>query len=52
MTFRQQAIRQMRSQKTRATGDNRNRFGFFLGHSTGYLIPKQQVGQSDFELQR
>src|SRR5258707_15334846 len=52
MTFRQQAIRQVRSQETRATGDNRNRFGFFLGHSTGYLIPKQSVGQSDFELQR
>jgi hypothetical protein len=41
MTFRQQPVRQMRSQKTRATGDNRNGFGFFLSHSTGYLIPKQ-----------
>jgi hypothetical protein len=41
MTFRQQAIGQMRSQETCATGNNRNGFGFFLGHSTGYLIPKQ-----------
>src|SRR5207244_11602380 len=34
VTFAEKSIDQMRSQKTRATGNNRNGFGFFLGHST------------------
>src|ERR1700730_7331902 len=32
MTFRQQTIGQMRSEKTRATGNDGNRVRFFLGH--------------------
>ncbi len=41
VTFGEKSVDQMRSQETCATGNNRNGFGFFLGHSTGYLIPKQ-----------
>jgi len=40
VTFGKKSVDQVRSQKTRATGDNRNRFRAG-GHSTGYLIPKQ-----------
>ena len=38
MAFGQQTVDQVRSQKARATSDDRNRLGFFGRHSTGYLI--------------
>src|SRR4029077_12239360 len=40
MAFGQESIDQVRSQEACAASHHRNRFRFFLRHSTGYLIPK------------
>src|SRR5260370_7254260 len=46
VTFGEKSIDQMRSQKTRATGNNRNGFGFLLGHSRIYLSPDEPIAST------
>ena len=46
MTFRQKPIRQMRAEKTRTSGDDRNRLRIF-GHRGVVLIAAVQVYQQE-----
>src|SRR5216684_141499 len=47
MTFRQEPIGQMRSQKTSAASHNRNGLRLYLGHAALYLPARANVGQQE-----
>jgi hypothetical protein len=47
VTFLQQSIAQMRSQKTSCAGYDGNRLGAFLCHSALYLMSAAQVYQQE-----
>jgi hypothetical protein len=47
MTFRQQAIAQMRSQKTSGAGNDGNRLRILCGHCAVYLMSAAQLYQQE-----